>query len=184
MPLLIQNILLFQAGWFICVIGGANPGYTWLGFIVVVAIMLIHLGRAPGIRNEITLLLLAMFIGTLWDSSLISAGLLEFTNDKATSGLAPYWLIAMWGLFATTLNVSMKWLKKKYLLAAMFGAIGGPLSYYAGHRLGAVGFSETGAALLAVGAGWAVIMPALMVLAERFNGYADIQEIPCEVKTA
>ena len=75
-------------------------------------------------------------------------------------------------LFATTLNVSLKWMKRRYLLAAVFGGLGGPLAYYAGHRLGAVGFSDIQTALLAVGIGWAFIMPLLMLLAERFDGYS------------
>ena len=94
---------------------------------------------------------------------------------RRITGLVPFWLIAMWALFATTLNVSMRWMKNKYLLASAFGAIGGPIAYYAGHRIGAVDFNDTWTAMIAVGAGWAVIMPGLMALTTRFNGYESVQ---------
>jgi hypothetical protein len=44
----------------------------------------------------------------------------------------------MWIAFATTLNVSMRWLRGRPELALLFGAVGGPLAFYAGERLGAV----------------------------------------------
>lgn len=184
MPLIIQNFILFQIGWFSCVISGATPGYSWVGVVVVAIIVALHLLRANDISREASLVIAAMFIGTLWDSSLIQAGLFNFPHSAAINGLAPYWIIAMWGLFATTLNVSMKWMKGKYLLASAFGAIGGSLAYYAGYKLNAVEFSDTRTALVAVAAGWAIIMPALMALSERLNGYRSMQSNNYEVNTA
>jgi len=90
----------------------------------------------------------------------------------------------MWPLFATTLNVSMKWMKGKYLLASLFGAIGGPLAYLAGHRLGAVEFSSTLNAMFVIGIGWAVMMPLLVNLAERFNGYREPRNTDYGLETA
>ena len=182
MPLMIQNFLLFQAGWLSCVIGGASLDYTWAGVVVVAAIVAVHLVRADSIRNEVILIAITAIAGTAWDSSLMMAGLFSFTNGVLISGLVPLWLIAMWALFATTLNVSMKWMKNKYLLASVLGAIGGPIAYYAGHRIGAVDFSDTLTALLVVGAGWALIMPLLMALTTRFNGYKSFQSNQYGVK--
>ena len=170
---LVQNFIFFQLGWLACVIGGANAGYAWVGLTVVVAIVAVHLLRAVDSRNEIILLGLSMVIGTTWDSSLMAAGIMQFNHGQLYGKIVPFWLIAMWPLFATTLNVSMKWMKGKYLLASLFGAAGGPLAYLAGHRLGAVEFSNTLEAMLIIGMGWAVIMPLLVNLAERFNGYQD-----------
>ncbi len=174
MSLMIQNFILFQAGWLSCVLGGASRDYTWAGVVVVSAIVVVHLLRADNIRNEITLIVITTIIGTAWDSSLMMTGLFHFSNGILITGLVPFWLIAMWALFATTLNVSMKWMKNKYMIASAFGAIGGPIAYYAGHRIGAVDFNDTFMALLAVGAGWALIMPGLMALTTRFNGYEGV----------
>jgi hypothetical protein len=182
MPLILQNFLLFQAGWFACVVGGASRDYTWAGAAVVAVIVAVHLARANNIRNETLLILLTAAVGTAWDSGLMIAGLFTFHNGVVVSGIVPAWMIAMWVLFATTLNVSMRWMKGKYLLAAIFGAIGGPIAYYAGHRLGAVDFNDTQMTMIAVSVGWSVIMPTLMVLTTRFNGYQDIQPTRYQVK--
>ena len=184
MSLMLQNFILFQAGWLACVIGGASSDYFWVGIAVVAVIIVVHLSRASDIRNETTLIVITMVLGTAWDSVLVLSGLFTFMNGTIFTGMVPFWLIAMWALFATTLNVSMKWLKHKYLLAAVFGAVGGPVAYFAGHRIGAVDFSDTSTVLLAVGAGWSIIMPALMALATRFNGYENIHASGYEVKTA
>jgi hypothetical protein len=180
---MLQNFILFQIGWFSCVIGGASSTYHWAGVVVVAAIVAAHLLRAGNSGNEIKLMLVTTLLGTAWDSSLMAAGLFSFNNGVVFTALVPFWMIAMWTLFATTLNLSMRWMKDRYLLAAIFGAIGGPLAYYAGHRLGAVEFSDTAAALFAVGAGWAVIMPVLILVATRFNGFVETSRGRLEVET-
>lgn len=183
MALIIQNSVLFQLGWLCCVIGGATRDYSWAGVVVVAVIVAVHLARARDSKSEILLIIATLLIGTLWDSGLMMAGVLVFSNGIVVPELAPLWLIAMWALFATTLNVSMKWMKDKYWLAAVFGALGGPLAYYAGHRLSAVDFNNTAIALLTIGAGWAIIMPVLMAFTKRFNGYDDAQGGSYEVKS-
>ncbi|MGB5202220.1 MAG: DUF2878 domain-containing protein, partial [Sedimenticolaceae bacterium] len=92
------------------------------------------------------------------------------------AALAPYWIVAMWMGFATTLNVSLGWLKGRYWLAALFGAVGGPLAYLAGAKLGGITLISSEAALTALALGWATIMPLLMYLAARLDGtQADLQ---------
>jgi hypothetical protein len=73
-------------------------------------------------------------------------------------------------LFATTLNVSMRWLRGKPKLAAIFGFFGGPASYLAGQNLGGIILNNEFAALLALAIGWAVIMPVLISLSENLDG--------------
>jgi hypothetical protein len=182
MPLMLQNFILFQIGWFGCVVGGATQDYYWAGVVIVTFIIAVHLVRASEIRHEIMLIILTMIVGTAWDSALTVAGLLVFSHGVLVSWLVPSWMIAMWALFATTLNVSLKWLKHRYVLAAVFGAIGGPLAYYAGHRIGAVDFNNTLSSMIAVGAGWALIMPGLMLMTRYFNGYQVLSQNSLEVK--
>ena len=79
----------------------------------------------------------------------------------------------MWMLFGTTLNMSMGWMKRRPWLAAGFGAIGGPASYFAGQKLGGIVFLEFVPAMVALAVGWAVFMPVLMALAECFDGMSE-----------
>jgi hypothetical protein len=162
------NFLIFQAGWFATVLGAAN-GAPWLGPVAVLAAVVVHLRTANDAGAELRLLGSAVALGLVADSLLLATGWIAYPNGSWVPGLAPYWIITLWALFATTLNVSMRWMAGRYLLAAVFGAVGGPLSYLAGARLGAMSFVDTGAAVTALAIGWALAMPLLMWLAARFE---------------
>ena len=149
--------------------------WHWLGTALVIGIVGIHLSRASRPRDELILILAALLIGAAWDSLLVWSGLLSYANGVFHSDLAPHWIVAMWALFATTLNISLRWLKGRCMLTVAFGAVGGPLAYYAGYRLGAVEMVNTVEALLALAVGWAVLMPILMMLSQRFNGFAHLE---------
>jgi hypothetical protein len=71
----------------------------------------------------------------------------------------------MWVAFAMTLNVSLDWLKRSKPLAIVFGAVGGPLAFIAGEKLGGVTFNDPVAALIALSVGWALLTPLLLGLA-------------------
>ena len=162
------NFALFQVTWFACVLGAAH-GVPWAGPLVVAAVAAYHLGRAAEPRGEALLLMLAALIGLAFDSLLVSAGWLTYPAGQWHPLLAPYWIVAMWIGFATTLNVSMAWLKGRSYLAFVLGAIGGPLAYLGGAKLGGVSFVDTTAALAALAMGWALIMPLLMLAAQQLG---------------
>jgi hypothetical protein len=56
------------------------------------------------------------------------------------------------------------------MVAAALGAVGGPASYWAGARLGAMEFVAPLPATVALVVGWAVLAPALIRIAQRFDG--------------
>lgn len=166
------NFIAFQVGWFSCVLGAAN-GLPWAGPAVVLAVVAIHLWRVQRPAPELKLVLAAMGMGVILDSALLATGWVAYPSGLWLAGLAPYWIIAMWGLFATTLNVSMRWLHGRPLLAGVLGAVGGPLSYLAGERLGGIELVSTVPALAALALGWGVAMPLLARWSVRLDGVAE-----------
>jgi len=169
--LYILNFIIFQVGWFSSVYGGAQQ-MPWLGPVAVSAALLIHLRAAHRPQQEIVLVLSCAVIGAAFDSALVALGWVNYSSGIFSQSVAPYWIITMWMLFATTLNVSMRWLRNKDKLAAVFGFIGGPITYLAGQKLGAIVLVDQIAALLALGVGWAIMMPILLRLSETFDGFA------------
>jgi hypothetical protein len=163
------NFMVFQAAWFATVLGAAKDA-PWVGLIVILAAAALHLRNTRLPLIEARLLASAMVLGLVVDSLLLASGWIAYPNGQWIPALAPYWIVAMWALFATTLNVSMRWMRGRYVLAALFGAVGGPLSYYAGSRLGAMTFVDPQAAVAALAMAWALAMPALMWLAARLDG--------------
>jgi len=169
---LVINFVAFQLGWFACVLGAAN-GLPWFGPAVVAAVVALHLARARRPLPELYLVAVAMALGLVADSVLLATGWLRYSVGLWMPGLAPYWIIAMWALFATTLNVSMGWMRGRPLLTVLMGAVGGPLSYLAGEKLGAIHLTQPVPALAALAVAWAIAMPLLMWLAARFDGIRE-----------
>ena len=171
MATVVTNAVLFQVGWFACVLGAAN-GTPWIGLVTVGAIAAWHLARAQNPASELRLLLLALLAGALFETLLAQTGWLRFEGGLRIAGMAPVWMAVLWANFATTLNVSLRPLRERLGLAALLGVIGAPLAYFGGSRLGALELVEAVPALLAIGADWLFLSPLLFLAARRFDGYA------------
>jgi hypothetical protein len=167
--LTLSNFIIFQLAWLSSVIGGARD-MPWLGPVVVLGALAIHLGFARRRFEEILLVILCAILGASFDSALVASGWVSYKSGLISENLAPYWIVTMWMLFATTLNVSMRWMRGKPALAAAFGAAGGPVAYLSGQALGAIVLENQPAALAALAVGWAAMMPILMWLSEHFDG--------------
>lgn len=166
---LIINVLVFQIGWFASVIGSAQ-GMPWLGPVAALVAVTIHLRAARHPIEELMLVVACGFIGATFDSFLLATGWVGYSSGLFSSAFAPYWIITMWMLFATTLNVSMRWMRGKPVLAAAFGFVGGPLAYITGQKLGGITLINPLEALVALAVGWAIMMPVLMSLSVALDG--------------
>lgn len=175
-PLLL-NFALFQIAWF-AGIEAAARGWPGLGALAIAVVVGWHLARARRPAPEAALVALAMAVGLLLDGALLAAGLVHFQQGQYTAALPPPWMSGMWALLATTLNLSMGWLRGRLWLAAALAAVAGPLSYAAGVRLGAADFSAPAPALAALALGWALAMPLLLWLARRFDGITPLAAPP------
>jgi len=168
---LVLNVIAFQFGWFACVLGAAHD-QPWLGSAVVAVLVAVHLATAVQPALEARLVAVALVIGVVWETLLLACGWIEYSTGVIWAGVAPLWIVLLWALFAITLNSSLAWLKGRLLVAAVFGAVGGPLAYWGGVRLGALVFVEPLFAVIALTIGWAVLTPLLVVLAQRFECHA------------
>lgn len=163
------NFVAFQIGWFAAVLGAAN-NMPWAGPLVITLVIALHLAIVRQPKAELTLIVICGLIGAVMDSIFVAAGWVAYPTGSIIENAAPYWIVAMWMLFATTLNMSLGWLKPRKAIGAVFGLIGGPLAYYTGNKLGGITFVDFSAAMIALGIGWGVAVPILLILAERFNG--------------
>ncbi len=165
---MIVNVVAFQLGWFACVLGAAHA-WPWAGVLVVAVVVALHLMLAAYPLAEFKLVVAALVIGAVWEGLLLNLGLVRFTSGMLLAHVPPLWMLALWAAFATTLNVSLGWLKHRPLLAGALGALSGPLSYWAGARLGALELGMPVAALAALALGWGLITPLLLRLARHFE---------------
>ncbi len=166
---LLINAVAFKIGWVSSVVGAAQQ-MPWLGPVAVIVAIAIHLSRADRPTTELTLIVVCATLGALFDSTLVALGWVDYPSGVFNAMLAPYWIITMWMLFATTLNVSLRWLKNRKMLAAAIGFVSGPGSYIAGNKIGAIAFIDQNAALTALAVGWAVLLPLLMYVSDELDG--------------
>jgi hypothetical protein len=157
------NLLAYQCAWLACVFGAAEQR-PLLGFGVALAALLWHLAAATDPKRELALIGIAAVVGAVFESGLLASGFVR----------AHDWIMmaTLWAVFATTLNVALRALRRRYLLCAALAAIGAPLAYQAGSKLGALEWVQALPALLLISAGWALLLPLLMRVAQRFDGYA------------
>lgn len=153
--LLLANAGLFQLGWFACALGARQP---WL-LLIALACIGAHLRWIAKARNEWRVLVYVAACGWGVDSALMHLGLFSFPDQQL---LLPLWLALLWLLFASTLGYSLNWSARPWWLASLVGAVGGPMSYFAGSRLADVGLPlGTWPSLLLIAMIWAVLLPGL-----------------------
>lgn len=159
-------LLAYQATWFVAVIG-AGRGSWWPSVLAAALFAVWRLAVSPARALELRLLLAALGIGLLLESVWVGSGLLDYAAWPWAG--PPAWILALWCAFALVVVPLLGYLHRRPWLAAALGAVGGPLAYLgAASGWDALRFSEPRwHALLALGAGWALAMPALAALAAR-----------------
>jgi hypothetical protein len=176
----IANFIIFQAAWFASVLGAANA-MPWLGVIAVPVALGAHLALSSSRKAELLLALCSGAIGFTIDSGLISAGAfspIPFIFPRPFSSL---WMVMLWVNLATTLSVSMGWLRGRYVRAALFGGIGGPVAYYSGAKLGAMTAMPDLPGFLGIGLAWAIALPLLYGLRDLlYRRFPDPLKPGCE----
>lgn len=154
------NFVIFQLGWFACVLGAANNQVLW-AVTGTLAYIAFHIWHSPSPKSEMSLLLKAFFFGLVADTLIMHLGYLRFGDDWPSPYLSPLWMWVLWVLVATTINSSMAWLRGKPILGAILGGICGPMSYEAGIRMGAGTWALGGQIIgfVMVGIVWAIAIP-------------------------
>ena len=166
----IWNVISVDIGWGACVLGAAW-GYHWLGMVVVLLLLIIHIAVIE--RNKIRIVFIVALItiatGFLADTLLIILGTVAPNRWLMPPPLTALWDLMIWVNFSLSLDRALRFLQKKPLLAAVLGAVIAPPTYYAAGRLGALRFSEPSyLGLIWIGVIWFVVMPWLALMAKRF----------------
>ena len=160
------NQLGVNGVWFACILGAAY-GHAWLGSACAFVWIGWTLHRHANWRRELGVVLFAGALGFVADLVLIPVGRLAYVGQPPGVP-GPLWIVALWMAFGTSLNVSLAWLHGRAWLAAILGAISGPLAYLAGRKLGAVVFGPPDREpLLVLSIVWAIALPLLVIVAAR-----------------
>ena len=173
----ILSFLLLQVGWVACV-GGAARGWFFVGPLAVAALLVAYFAfpaffgtRREEWRQDLTMIVALGLIGTAVDSIQSCLGLLTF-EGAFHSCLCPLWITALWLHFGTAVRTSFAALATRPWIAALIGALGGPLAYSAGARLGAAALHPQWPwlSLLVIAVVWGMMLPGALALSLRLTG--------------
>lgn len=161
------NFVIFQAGWFICVLAGARSDYKIPSAVAAVAILFNLIFRKPRFA-EIKFILFAICLGLAFEYSISRFQILEYRDS---SFFAPPWILCLWALFATTFSFSMNWMINFWWVGFILGFFSGPFSYWGAETLGALSLSEDfwPKGFIILGAHWAFAMSSLVMAYRVFH---------------
>ena len=153
MKKILINIVLFQVGWVICVVGG-----NLYAIAFTVPALLLHNWLVLSGRVEWKLIAIVALVGSLWDIGMAQTGVIEY-GDAVLFGI-PLWLICLWLLFATTFMHALFWLRRYPWLAAVLAGVLGPATYWIGSRLTDASLAmPLWFSLGTMAVGWALLFP-------------------------
>ncbi len=167
------NLIGYQLGWFAIVISAARS-QPWWGIAAALVFIAVQLSYSTARLADTRTVIAALVCGFLMDGALAATGWLHYASPLL-SVPAPIWILSLWMAFAMTLNHSMLFLRGRPWLAAMLGAVGGPLAYLGAARgFNAVIFvlpAWRAISLLVVG--WAISLAVLALLTQRWATQAS-----------
>ena len=170
---LLLNYVLYQIGWFACVLGVAW-GYQGLGVCIALSLVGIHIYLATDRFLQLKLCLTAAAVGLTADAGQMWAGVFTFPKGTVVDWLPPPAITVLWLQFGTTLPYCMRWLSQRYAVCACFGLLGAPLAFFAGERLGAVEFMAPRWMHFAMlGLVWAIAVPLLVYVSDSWTRNAE-----------
>lgn len=148
----ILNLLMFQAYWFACILGG--------NLIAVMGLLCYGLLYSRFVGNPLKqweALLAILFCGGLMDAIMAYTHIITFNATEAL----PIWLACLWLGFATLFFHGLQWLRKFSLpVIALIGAILGPLTYWSGAQLSNNSLSSgLTVFIISYATAWAILLP-------------------------
>lgn len=168
------NLVMFQIVWFVTVIGAAQ-GNLWHGVVALTSFVIIHRFSSASFKTDFQLVGLAIVVGMIIETAIIRSGVMNYAHGIYSEQFAPVWILILWANLALTLNGCLRWLQGRYLLAATLGALGGPLSYFGGIKLGAATSDTSMTIVLGIIAViYAAMTPLLLLVAKRLSSNAKL----------
>jgi len=160
------NAIGYQLVWLASIIGAIH-GSRYAGPLAAALFACMVLAFGGQRSADLRLIPLVVAIGLLVDSAWIALGWLDYSAPWPSSDFAPAWILGIWLAFSLTLNHSLSFLKRRYALASLLGAMGGPLAYWlAADGFGAVRFdAPVVTVLIGLGIAWGLMIPMLMRIA-------------------
>ena len=150
------NYFGFSIVWICCVYSGAQ-GVTALALIPTLIFLYLHfMIVADHLKEEVQLILIAILMGVIVDSSFSFFGVVSYNgNISSIPHLAPIWILCMWAGFSAQINHAMNRLRGRYLLVGFYGLLA-PLAYMGGEKINAASIADGDINYAIISISWAI----------------------------
>ena len=150
------NYFGFSIVWICCVYSGAQ-GVTALALIPTLIFLYLHFMIVTDhLKEEIQLILIAILMGLIVDSSFSFFGIVSYNgNISSIPHLAPIWILCMWAGFSAQINHAMNRLRDRYLLVGFYGLLA-PLAYMGGEKINAASIADGDINYAIISISWAI----------------------------
>ena len=127
----IINLIFFYLIWWGCILG-IRSNFDYVGPILTLVFIVVHLNIVAESRKELILILCCGFLGLIVESLYLYFNFISYEGYLISeSFMPPLWIVCIWIALATTINHSMVFLKNKWIVTGICGAIFGPICYFA-----------------------------------------------------
>lgn len=167
----IFNYIALQVMWFVCVAFGSKGHMLW-PTVCFALFLAVHFALSPYKKSDLIICAVAMLGGIVLDTVWSATQLIHY-GENAIHPIAPVWIAYLWCTFALTLHHCMAWLKKRYVLACLFSAISGPVSFYAATKVGQIEFLNVPLAPVLLAITWGLFVPFLCYIANRTHSDSE-----------
>ena len=162
------DLIVFQVGWFACVIGSADTTtplvFPIAGFLFILSRIVIT-GR---FRSAFPFLIASTALGMVGDSLLVRLDLIAFYADPTVGG-APIWMILLWANFGLMLRPLFSWFLQCQTRCLIGFSLGGLLAYFSGWQLDRLAFTTVPFSSLAIAFEWGMAGLVLHQLHLRYQ---------------
>lgn len=171
------NVAVFYISWF-GIILGARAGSNALPLSLTALSVFIFLLTSINRKLDLELVAISSLFGVALDYIVVSLGVFQFSTPPLWPNLEyPLWMVCMWIIFGTTLQRSLLRVVMRPKLGALFGALGGPLSYMAAEALKVLTIAQPHAnSLLILGVEWLAVMLIFYFLVRCRVNYTNAHE--------
>ncbi|SPJ31735.1 unnamed protein product [Candidatus Protochlamydia amoebophila UWE25] len=171
---------LFYGGWCWCLNDAAHNHTHYYGFWFVLFIIIYQIYRSNSRKADFLLVCFICLLGPLSDALYVQFGLINYHHSfHSIIWLPPVWIFLLWALVAVNLPL-FSWLNQRWVLAAVLGAFGGPLSYFSAIRLGSISLLKPlPLTLMILGGVWLILFPCLLWLSNKFKQWFAARHSEC-----
>ncbi len=156
-----------QGAWFAAALLASTP-WNGVGALANLLVLVVHVVSSGAVRRELARAVFACGLGLVVELVQQYGGGVE---AQQAGVLPPLWLLSLWPVFASAMmrGNSLEWVTRLLPVAAVLGAIAGPVSYAGGARLGALELHGA-RSVVCIGGCWAVAMTVLAWVSRRLEG--------------